>query len=381
MSKTYQISGIVVTHAGCVRGTLTLDGKRITKIEGTAIASEGAREANAPIIVPGFVDLHVHGGGGFDTMDAGDAAIEIARIHAKHGTTALLATTLTAPREDLTLAFDGVARAIAMQNNAVQTGPNGARILGVHLEGPYINEGKLGAQPPFARDFDEAELRALHAKAPIKLITLAPELPNAIQIIASLTKAGFVVQLGHSDASYEQGRDAFAKGAKGVTHLFNAMSAMHHRKPGLVGAALAHARYAEIIPDLQHVHEGAMRAAIRAIPCAYCVTDSTSAAGMPDGEYRLGRHIVTKCLGGVRLPDGTLAGSTLTMDIAFRNLIDVLQLDLVNAARRTSTFACDYLNLTDRGRIASGMYADLVVMDRDLKVQQVYAEGQIQELN
>jgi N-acetylglucosamine-6-phosphate deacetylase len=150
---------------------------------------------------------------------------------------------------------------------------------------------------------------------------------------------------------------------------------MHHRKPGLVGAALAHARYAEVIPDLQHVHEGAIRVAMRSIPCVYCVTDSTSAAGMPDGEYRLGRHIVTKCMGGVRLPDGTLAGSTLTMDEAFRNLVDVLQLDLLSAMRRTSTYACDFLHIADRGRIAEGAYADVVVMDRDLKLQDVYVEG------
>jgi N-acetylglucosamine-6-phosphate deacetylase len=154
---------------------------------------------------------------------------------------------------------------------------------------------------------------------------------------------------------------------------------MHHRKPGLVGAALAHARYAEIIPDLQHVHEGALRVAMRAIPCVYCVTDSTAAAGMPDGEYRLGRHIVSKCLGGVRLPDGTLAGSTLTMDEAFRNLVNVLQLDLLSAVRRTSTYACDFLNITDRGRIAPGAFADLLVLDRDLKLMDVFVEGKSQE--
>ena len=130
-----------------------------------------------------------------------------------------------------------------------------------------------------------------------------------------------MVQIGHSAGSYEDGVAALAAGATGFTHLFNAMTGLHHREPGMAGAALAHAQRAEIIPDLLHVHPGAIRVALRAIPGLYCVTDSTAAAGMPDGDYRLGRHTVTKCLGGVRLADGTLAGSTLTMDQALRNLV------------------------------------------------------------
>jgi N-acetylglucosamine-6-phosphate deacetylase len=153
------------------------------------------------------------------------------------------------------------------------------------------------------------------------------------------------------------------------------MSHMHHREPGMAGAALAHARYAEIIPDLLHVHPGAIRVALRAVPCLYCVTDSTAGAGMPDGQYRLGRHIVTKCLGGVRLEDGTLAGSTLTMDQALRNLVE-LGLDLIDASRRVSTHAADYLGLRERGRLVPGAMADLVVLDRDLRLQRVLAEGE-----
>lgn len=371
-----KIRGYIATAEGFLDGELTLSAGRIASIRGIPMDTIAARDAKQSIILPGFVDLHVHGGGGHDMMDAGDACETIARMHVKFGTTAMLATTLTAPREDLVHAFDALATVMHAQRAGAAFG---ARILGAHLEGPYISDGKLGAQPAFARDFDDEELQALHAKAPIKLVTLAPELPNAPDIIRKLSASGFVVQLGHSEASYEEGRDGFASGARGVTHLFNAMSGLHHRKPGLVGAALAHARYAEIIPDLQHVHEGAIRVAMRSIPCVYCVTDSTSAAGMPDGEYRLGRHIVTKCMGGVRLPDGTLAGSTLTMDEAFRNLVDVLQLDLLAAMRRTSTYACDFLNIADRGRIAEGAYADLVVMNRDLRVTDVFVEGIAQE--
>ena len=145
-----------------------------------------------------------------------------------------------------------------------------------------------------------------------------------------------------------------------------------------MGAALAHARYAEISPDLLHVHPGAIRAAMRAIECVYCVTDSTAAAGMPDGEYRLGRQSVTKCLGGVRMADGTLAGSTLTMDEAFRNLVNVLELPLLNASKRVSTYAADFLGLHDRGRIAVGAWADFAVLDRNLQITQVWVEGKEQ---
>jgi N-acetylglucosamine-6-phosphate deacetylase len=154
------------------------------------------------------------------------------------------------------------------------------------------------------------------------------------------------------------------------------MSGFHHRSPGLAGAALAHAAHAEIIPDLLHVHPGAIRAALRAIPGLYCVTDSTAAAGMPDGEYRLGRHTVTKCMGGVRLADGTLAGSTLTMDQALRNLVDALGMDLREASRRVSTHAADFLGIRDRGRIAPGAWADLVLLDRDLRLKGVIVEGE-----
>jgi N-acetylglucosamine-6-phosphate deacetylase len=153
------------------------------------------------------------------------------------------------------------------------------------------------------------------------------------------------------------------------------MSGLHHRAPGLAGAALAHAERAEIIPDLLHVHPGAIRAALRCIPGLYCVTDATAAAGMPDGDYALGRHTVTKCLGGVRLADGTLAGSTLTMDQALRNLVG-LGLPLAEASRRTSTLAAEHIGVADRGRLAPGAWGDVVVLDAQLQLREVWVEGE-----
>ncbi|MDP1912196.1 N-acetylglucosamine-6-phosphate deacetylase [Brevundimonas sp.] len=365
------IAGHILTPGGFVRGTLAWGQGRITQIDGASVTEMEVRADRAtPVLLPGFIDLHVHGGGGADTMDAGAAVSRIARQHAQHGTTALLATTMTAPLAEIEAALRALAPACAHRESGA------ARVLGVHLEGPYISPDKLGAQPAFARLPALAEILALHAIAPIRLLTLAPEVPGALALIPALVGAGMRVQLGHSAASYEQAVAALEEGASGFTHLFNAMSALHHRAPGVVGAALAHAQHAEIIPDLLHVHPGAIRAALRSIPGLFCVTDATAAAGMPDGEYRLGRQTVTKCLGGVRLADGTLAGSTLTMDQALRNLV-AIGLPLAQASARVSLHAAQYLGLADRGRLEVGAWADLVVLDAaTLELRQVFAEGQ-----
>nr|WP_295085789.1 N-acetylglucosamine-6-phosphate deacetylase [uncultured Roseateles sp.] len=367
MSQT--IEGHILTPQGFVRGRLLHTQGCIEAIEGTPIPTERVlREADA-IVLPGFVDCHVHGGDGHDIMQGGDAAAQVARCHARHGTTSLLATTMTAP-------FDEIEAALrALSPHCVRRPVGGARVLGVHLEGPYISPGKLGAQPDFAISLDLEQLQALSRLAPIRVLTLAPEVNDHQLRIAELNRAGFIVQIGHSAGSYDDGVAALEQGARGFTHLFNAMTGLHHREPGMVGAALAHAQHAELIPDLLHLHPGAIRAALRAIPCAYCVTDSTSAAGMPDGEYQLGRYRVFKCLGGVRLADNTLAGSALTMDQALRNLV-AIGLSLDDAARRVSTYAADYLGMTQIGRLQPGAEADVVVFDRDLRLRRVLVEGE-----
>ena len=364
------VIGNILTPSGFVHGSMAFTPEgRIHSIQGEAISEDAARASGLPLVLPGFIDLHVHGAGGRDIMEGGDAAERVSQVHARHGTTSMLATTMTAPIEDLSCAMQSLTT-ICQQRAA-----RGARVLGVHLEGPYINDNKLGAQPAFARPVQIDELRLLHQLAPIRLITMAPEVPGNMDLIESLCDAGYRVQIGHTMGTYEDGVLAMAKGARGFTHLFNAMTGLHHREPGMVGAALAHAQYAEVIPDLIHVHPGAIRVALRAIPCLYCVSDSTAATGMPDGEYRLGSHKVFKCLGGVRLADGTLAGSTLTLDQALRNLVDTLGLTVLDASKRVSTHAADYLGLSDRGRLATGAWADVVVLDRDLQLQSVYIEG------
>jgi len=363
------LQGHILTPQGWLRGELAQVDGRISAAVGLPVTEAEVLGSRLPVLLPGFIDLHVHGGGGHDTMAGGDAIAAIARVHARHGTTALLATTMTAPRADIEAALRALAPHVA------QRPAGGARVLGVHLEGPYLNPGRLGAQPDFAATATLAEVLALHALAPLKLITLAPEVPGHLELIVALRALGFVVQIGHTAGRYEDGVAALQAGATGFTHLFNAMTGLHHRDPGMAGAALAHAERAEIIPDLLHVHPGAIRVALRAIPGLYCVTDSTAAAGMPDGTYRLGRQTVTKCLGGVRLADGTLAGSTLTMDQALRNLVG-LGLSLAEASRRTATLAAQHLGVADRGVLAPGAWADIVAMDADLQLQRVWVEGE-----
>ncbi|MGY2198756.1 N-acetylglucosamine-6-phosphate deacetylase [Pseudomonas gingeri] len=356
----------ILTPQGWIRGRLVHQAGKVQRIEGTPC---DPADNNLPYLLPGFIDLHVHGGGGKDIMEGGGAFETIARTHLRFGTTSLLATTMTAPPEE-------IGEILGQLGHYCEQRPTGtARVLGVHLEGPFINPGKLGAQPNFAHTAIAAEIDEYLRRAPIRVITIAPEIAGHAQLIRALSSRGIRMQIGHTLGSYEEGVAALEAGATSFTHLYNAMSPLHHREPGIVGAALAHARYAELIPDLLHVHPGAMRVALRSIPCLYCVTDSTAAAGMPDGEYKLGSHTVTKCLGGVRLADGTLAGSTLTMDQALRNLVKI-GLPIAEASQRLSQFPADYLGLEERGRLAPGAWADCVRLDRSLTLTSVMVEGE-----
>ncbi|MBL8313699.1 MAG: amidohydrolase family protein, partial [Rubrivivax sp.] len=245
------LSGHILTPDGFVRGELIHEDGRVLRVQGDPVAEAVVLADSRPVVLPGFVDLHVHGGGGHDTMAGGAAVAEVARVHARHGTTALLATTMTAPRGEIESALRALAPFVQRRIEG------GARVLGVHLEGPYINPARLGAQPDFAAVATLPDILALHALAPIRLITIAPEQPGHLELIVALRERGFLVQIGHSAGRYEDGVAALAAGATGFTHLFNAMTGLHHREPGLVGAALAHGRYAELIPDLLHVHPGA----------------------------------------------------------------------------------------------------------------------------
>lgn len=357
-----ELVGRIVTPDGVVKGRIRWQGATITAIEPMATAS-------GPYIVPGFVDLHCHGGGGADMMDGGEAARIVARTHARNGTTSFLATTMTAPVSNIEMALSAVEAVRRSQSEGEAT------ILGVHLEGPFISPDRLGAQPPNAIAADAELMRKLMAITPIRVVTLAAEADPDGTFIALMAELGVRPQLGHSSTDYDGAARAFACGCRSVTHLFNAMTGLHHRAPGIVGAALAHLDNAELIPDLLHVHPGAILAALRAIPGLYAVTDATAATAMPEGSYRLGSQTVFKCDNGVRLADGTLAGSSLTMQQAFRNFVSI-GLSIEEASRRTSTIAADYLGLADRGRLAPGAVADIAVLrEVDLALSQVVISG------
>ncbi len=328
-----------------------------------------------PYIVPGFIDLHVPGGGGGDALEGAEGVRKLARLHARHGTTSLTPALVTAPAADLLAAGRGID---TVQRNPA---PGESDIIGAHIEGPFLNPAALGAQPPHAAAPDLELMKALMEVVNIKIVTLAPELDGAHELIRALTKAGIRVQIGHSLASFDQVKAALDAGAAGFTHLYNAMSGLHHRAPGVLGAALAHGHYAAIIPDLLHVHAGAIQAALRAIPGLFFVTDSVAATGMPDGPYTLGRSAIIKRGNAVFLDDQTakpadpvIAGSALTMDRALLNLL-AIGLAPEEALFRLSAIPAEYLNLTDRGRLCIGRRADILVLRADMTLDEIFIQG------
>ncbi|WP_305971215.1 MULTISPECIES: N-acetylglucosamine-6-phosphate deacetylase [unclassified Mameliella] len=356
------LQGSILTESGWIAGELGY-AHRVDRIDG-----QPTEAPEPPFVLPGFVDLHVHGGGGADMMAGVEAIRTAARLHARHGTTAMLATSVTAPFAEI----EGFLGAV----DAAMTArwPDAARVLGAHLEGPFLNPDKLGAQPAFAVTADEDALHRWLTLAPVHVMTLAPEMDPGDRVIAAAQAAGVKVQLGHSLCDYARAAACLQTGC-GVTHLFNAMSPAAHRGNGLAGAALAHADFAEIIPDLLHVEPGAILAARRAIPGLFGVTDATAGAGMADGMFRLGAQHVHKAEGAMRLADGTLAGSSLTMDQALRNLVS-LGLPLAEASARLSTLPADWIGRTDIGRIRVDAAADLVVLDGALDLEGVHIGGQ-----
>ncbi len=323
-------------------------------------------------IVPGFVDQHCHGGNRGDFF-AGrtDAASIGAQMHLEHGTTTLVASLVTAAPADLL----GQVRALVP---LVDDGT----LAGIHLEGPWLSTRRCGAHDPdLLRAPDPVEIRALleAGGGRIVMVTIAPELDGALSAIAQLRQAGVIVAVGHTDCSHEQALQAVDAGATVATHLFNQMPAMHKRAPGPVLALLDDARVTvELIPDGVHVDPALVGFVARALGSGRvaAVTDAMGAAGAPDGQYEIGAlHVevvdsVARLAGG-----GPLAGSTLTMDRALRTLVHACGLPLVAASATTSTTPARVLGLSDRGRIAPGLRADLVAVDTELHVVAVMRAG------
>jgi N-acetylglucosamine-6-phosphate deacetylase len=356
---TVQLDGRIVTTAGVTRGTVVFD--RVVRDVREGPGSDRW-------IVPGFVDLHLHGGGGGDAMAGADGLRRAARFHLTRGTTSMLPTTLTAPFDDLERALVGIREVIE------KPGADEARVLGCHLEGPWINPSKRGAQPAHARPPEAWEVERLLEIAPVRVVTVAPEIEGVPELIAELAGRGIRVQVGHSLAGARETLSALAAGAAGFTHLFNAMSGMEHRSPGVVAAALAEAEWAEVIVDGMHVDAVALRAAQRAIPGLYAVSDAIAPTGLGDGEFDLGGQPIEVMDGVARMADGTLAGSVGTLDEALRRLVAAGD-ELPLAVRRVATLPADYLGRDELGRIEPGAVADLVVLDDGLRVCSVWLDG------
>ena len=375
-------------------GTLVLDGERILEI-GSDRSTELAFDFPEHYIVPGFIDVHVHGIEGTDTLDGGGAIATMAEQLPKYGVTGFCPTSIACDPTALRGMLSGVRLARTTRP------PGGARVLPAHLESNFINPDYKGAQPAsclrhppkgvrpgsdplagtatsgvFSGEEILAEIAA--ARPDVGIITIAPELDGALELIADLVAHGHHVSLGHSGATYEQAQAGIRAGARQATHLFNRMPPLGHRVPGLAGAVLeSDDVFAELICDGVHVHPAMMRMALAAKrpDRIMAITDGTSGSGLPKGS--------TATLGGYRitlrdaayLDDGTIAGSTLTMDRAFTKLVSEVGLSLSDAATVCSTTPARALGLQGFGVIAAGAIADLVVLDRDLRVVQTWVAG------
>ena len=341
----------------------------------------GAQEVRATddTAVPGFIDVHIHGAGGHDVMEGTEEGVgTVARTLARHGTTSFLATTVTASPEDTCRSVEGIARYIAQQFKTAETR---AEVMGIHYEGPFLNKDRRGVHPAEWIQLPSAELldsflRAASGHA--RLLTIAPELIGAAPCIDAAHKAGVVVAMGHTDATYEQARAAIARGVRHAVHVYNAMRPFSHRDSGVIGAVLTSREVtAELIADGVHVEEPAMRMLLQAKGprCMILISDGLSATGMPDGKYMLGKLEVTVTGGVCRNAEGKLAGSTLTLDRALRNVValgtspgDALRMVTVNPA---TLLGIEF----KKGVLRTGADADIVLLDESLQVKNVWVRG------
>ncbi len=380
----FTIIGDIVTPDGVLEdGAVTVD-------DNGTIAEVGTRRTSPPrsadidamrwLVLPGFADVHVHGGGGADFMHGtAEAVRQIARTHARYGTTSLLATTLTASRDD-------TDAAILAARTIIEAGPGEgeARVLGIHLEGPYLCTAKRGAQPEaFIRPPDTDEL--MHwmtlSGETVRRITLAPEISGAKEVIRLARSRNITASLGHTNATAAEAEAAIGWGATGATHIFNAMPPLHHRQPGVVGAALARPEIVcEVIADGVHLDPLIVRliVAAKGPAGAVLITDAIEGTAMPDGRYELGGHPIFVQNGKAAFADGTLAGSILTMNRAFSNVRRFAGVSLPDAARLSSGNALRQLGLSDRlGTIAPGKTADLAVVHPDGEVAWTLVGGRV----
>jgi len=383
---------LVLPDRVLTRGSIVIDGGRIAAIESRAIDAGSnltVVDVSNHTIVPGFIDVHLHGIEDIDVLDGPDAVEAVASRLPRYGVTAFCPTSIACTPQRLTTLLDAVTRARSAARSA-----GSARVLPAHLESNFINPEWSGAQPVHCLrtykshgrrpegDFAGHEiLQAIVShRSSVGIVTIAPELTGGLDLVRDLVIAGHRVSLGHTGATYEEARAAIAAGAHHATHLFNRMSSLTSRSPGVVGAVLeSDAVTAELICDGHHVHPSLVSMAIRLKSPSrmMAITDGTAAAGLPAGtRTRLGDQTIVAGEKTAVLEDGTLAGSILTMDAAFRMLVSRIGLPLRDAARMCATTPAAALQAGDIGSIAVGKSADLAVLTRDLRVARTYVAGE-----
>lgn len=373
-----QLRPAQVAIAGATITSVATGGEPATLGNGTATL-----DATGCVVLPGFIDVHVHGAVGADTMDADPTALaQMARFAAHHGVTAFLPTTMTADAAATLAAVQAVAAGGARPH------PNGATTLGVHLEGPFISPRFPGAQPAAAiRPSDLAEFETLCAAGPVRMITLAPEIPGALELVRKARAAGIVVVTGHTAATYAECEAGIAAGVTQATHTYNAMSGLHHREPGTLGSVLSNDHiYAQLIADNVHVHPAAMKILARCKGMAHTIliTDAIRAVGLPAGRYDLGGQTVTVTAatagrpGECRLADGTLAGSVLTLERGLANFNAASGLGVAETWPTTSLTPAMALGLEGtRGKLEAGYVADVTLLDDGGEVVATVVSGRV----
>ena len=368
MTLKRTLSGQILTRQGILPGRLTFD-------ENILDIYPDPDESLACFILPGFIDTHVHGGGGGDTMDGLSGLKTMAALHAQHGTTTLLPTTITAEWSTILDALQAFHTYRSQPKDELA-----ADMVGIHLEGPFISARKLGAQPPLTLEPTIDRVQDLLRWKVIRAVTLAPELPGAFEAVELFVKKNVRIGIGHSTADVDT-TERFIRHVAGLggqvsgTHLFNAMNPLQGREPGVLGALMTSNAWLEVIFDNVHVHP----LNIKFVACVspdrlMIVSDAMRAAGQEDGESEIGGQKVHVKNGAARLSNGTLAGSVLTLDTAFRNAVSA-GFTIAQTSHMLSTAPARSIGLTDRGELDIGQRADLVVMDLRLNLREVYIQG------
>ncbi len=359
-----------------INGAVLVEGKTIINVFPETPELDRFRivDLDGFYLVPGFIDLQLNGGFGFDFTQTPDAIWKTAEQLPQFGVTSFLPTIITSP-------FATIRQAQQVINSNVPKGFTGSWPLGLHIEGPFLNHAKKGAHNPnFLRLPDLHLVKDWSRETGVKLVTLAPELSGALNLVDFLLEQDIVVSVGHSMANYVDARKAIASGIRYATHIFNAMPIMHHREPGLIGALLEDPRVTVgIIPDGIHVHPAIISLVLHLVGGGRLnlVTDAMAAMGNPPGLYSLGDFDVIVDATSARLEDGTLAGSIITLDSAFRNLMVFTNCGMGEALQTITSTPAHLIGENQKGQIAPGFDADLVILSKDLKVIATLVNGEV----